>query len=115
MVSGYSRIIAARMLPSQRTGDLIDGHWQLLSGWNAVPKMLVWDNEAGVGQGKVTADFAAFARLLAVKIFLCRPRDPEAKGLVERANGYLETSFLPGLLPGVENADEGGVHDADEL
>jgi hypothetical protein len=27
---------------------------------------------------------------------LCRPRDPEAKGLVERANGYLETSFLPG-------------------
>ena len=26
----------------------------------------------------------------------CRPADPEAKGLVERANGYLETSFLPG-------------------
>jgi hypothetical protein len=24
------------------------------------------------------------------------PRDPEANGLVERANGYLETSFLPG-------------------
>jgi len=24
------------------------------------------------------------------------PADPEAKGLVERANGYLETSFLPG-------------------
>ncbi|MEU5811565.1 IS21 family transposase, partial [Streptomyces sp. NPDC047718] len=28
----------------------------------------------------------------------CRPRDPEAKGLVERANGYLETSFLPGRV-----------------
>ncbi|WP_329347227.1 IS21 family transposase [Streptomyces sp. NBC_01261] len=96
MVSGYSRIIAARMLPSRMTGDLIDGHWQLLTGWNAVPKMLVWDNEAGIGQGRVTVDFAAFAGLLAVKIFLCRPRDPEAKGLVERANGYLETSFLPG-------------------
>ena len=27
---------------------------------------------------------------------VCRPADPEAKGLVERANGYLETSFLPG-------------------
>lgn len=26
----------------------------------------------------------------------CRPVDPEAKGLVERANGYLERSFLPG-------------------
>ena len=27
---------------------------------------------------------------------LVGPADPEAKGLVERANGYLETSFLPG-------------------
>ena len=24
------------------------------------------------------------------------PRDPEAKGMVERANGHLETWFLPG-------------------
>ncbi|WMX45962.1 IS21 family transposase [Streptomyces roseicoloratus] len=96
MVSGYSRVIAARMLPSKRTGDLIDGHWRLLSEWGAVPKTLVWDNEAGVGRGKVTGEFAAFAGLLATRIHLCRPRDPEAKGLVERANGYLETSFLPG-------------------
>ncbi|MFE5538861.1 IS21 family transposase [Streptomyces sp. NPDC056492] len=96
MVSGYSRMITARMLPSKRTGDLIDGHWRLLTGWGAVPKMLVWDNEAGVGRGTPTSEFAAFAGLLATKIYLCRPRDPEAKGLVERANGYLETSFLPG-------------------
>ncbi|GAA2878361.1 transposase [Nonomuraea rubra] len=31
-----------------------------------------------------------------MRILQCRPGDPEAKGLVERANGYLETSFLPG-------------------
>ncbi|MFE4756460.1 hypothetical protein ACFRIB_40700 [Streptomyces mirabilis] len=54
-------------------------------------------NGAGVGRGRLTAGFAAFAGLLVAKIHLCRPRDPEAKGLVERANGYLETSFLPGL------------------
>ena len=29
-------------------------------------------------------------------VIVCKPGDPEAKGLVERANGYLETSFLPG-------------------
>lgn len=97
VVAGYSRVITARMLPSRQTGDLIDGHWRLLAdGWGAVPKMLVWDNEAGVGKGRLTSEFAAFAGLLAVKVHLCRPRDPEAKGLVERANGYLETSFLPG-------------------
>ncbi|MFJ4851739.1 MULTISPECIES: Mu transposase domain-containing protein [unclassified Streptomyces] len=32
---------------------------------------------------------------LAIRIHFCRPRDPEAKGLVGRANGYLGTSFLP--------------------
>ncbi|MFB6775819.1 IS21 family transposase [Streptomyces sp. NPDC056337] len=96
MVSGYSRVITARMLPSRRTGDLIDGHWRLLTEWGAVPRTLVWDNEAGVGRGRPTSEFAAFAGLLATRIYLCRPRDPEAKGLVERANGYLETSFLPG-------------------
>ena len=36
------------------------------------------------------------ATVIATRIHLCRPRDPEAKGLVERANGDLETSFLPG-------------------
>jgi transposase len=97
MVCGYSRVIAALMLPSRQAGDLIDGHWRLLSAWGAVPKMLVWDNEGAVGQhGKLTTEFAAFAGLLATRIYQCRPRDPEAKGLVERANGYLETSFMPG-------------------
>lgn len=34
--------------------------------------------------------------VLGIGVKLCRPGDPETKGLVERANGYLETSFLPG-------------------
>ncbi len=40
----------------------------------------------------------AFAGTLATQIKLAPPRDPESKGLVERANGYLETSFLPGRV-----------------
>jgi hypothetical protein len=66
--------------------------------WCAVPKPLVWDNEPGVGRGRPTTEFAALAGLLATRIHFCRPRDPEAKGLVERANGYPETSFLPGRV-----------------
>lgn len=34
--------------------------------------------------------------LLGTRIYVCRPRDPETKGKVERTNGYFETSFLPG-------------------
>jgi transposase len=103
MVSGYSRWIMARMLPSKAAADLIAGHWRLLTGLGAVPKALVWDNEAAVGSWRggspqLTEDFAAFAGLLGIRIIQCRPGDPEAKGLVERANGYLETSFLPGRV-----------------
>lgn len=38
----------------------------------------------------------AFRGSLGIRVIQCRPADPEATGLVERANGYLETSFLPG-------------------
>jgi transposase len=31
-------------------------------------------------------------------VVICRPRDPEAKGLVERLHDYLERSFLPGRV-----------------
>ena len=43
-----------------------------------------------------TAEFQAFRGTLGIGALLCQRGDPEAKGLVERANGYLETSFLPG-------------------
>jgi len=37
-----------------------------------------------------------FAGTLACQIKLLKPRDPESKGGVERRNGWLETSFMPG-------------------
>jgi hypothetical protein len=39
---------------------------------------------------------AAFTGALPARIVQLRPYDPESKGIVERANGYLETSSLPG-------------------
>jgi hypothetical protein len=33
---------------------------------------------------------------LATKLVLLPPKDPESKGLVERRNGWFETSFMPG-------------------
>jgi transposase len=101
MVAGYSRWMSAVLLPSRQTPDLLAGHWALLSRLGAVPRALVWDNEAAVGswrggRPKLTEDFEGFRGTLGIRVIQCRPRDPEAKGLVERANGYLETSFLPG-------------------
>jgi transposase len=41
---------------------------------------------------------SGFRGALGIRVIQCRPADPEAKGLVERANKYLETSFLPGRV-----------------
>ncbi|MEU8926613.1 hypothetical protein AB0D10_37785 [Kitasatospora sp. NPDC048545] len=101
-------VAAVRRRPDRRQlAEALDADPELLTGWQAVPKTLVWDNEPGVGRGRPTSEFAALAGLLATRLLFCRPRDPEAKGLVERANGYLETSFLPGRTftgPGDFNA-----------
>ena len=102
MAAGYSRMLFATMIPSRQAPDLIAGHWLLLSEHlGAVPRELVWDNESAVGswragKPKLTEDFDAFRGVLGCGVHQCRPGDPEAKGMVERGNGYLETSFLPG-------------------
>ena len=97
MVSGFSRTIGAVMIPSRQGGDILSGMWSLICGWGRVPKTLVWDREAAIGgTGRVSTAASAFAGTLATRIQLAPPRDPEYKGMVERANGYLETSFLPG-------------------
>ena len=101
MVCGYSRWLSAVMIPSRQGPDLLAGHWQLITGWGSAPQELVWDNVSAIGgwqagRPRLTEATNAFRGTLGIKVILCRPRDPEAKGLVERANGYLETSFLPG-------------------
>jgi transposase len=66
-----------------------------------VPRTLVWDGEGAVGKYRrgaplLTAETQAFRGVLGAKVVICKPGDPEAKGLLERVHGYLETSFLPG-------------------
>jgi hypothetical protein len=100
MVASYSRFITGRMIPTRQTPDLLAGIWSLLGGQlQAVPRRLVWDNETGIGRGgRLAVGVAAFTGMLATRIVQLPPYDPESKGVVERVNGYLETSFLPGRV-----------------
>jgi len=66
-----------------------------------VPRVLVWDGEGAIGRwraGRVelTVECQAFRGTLGTRVLVCKPADPEAKGLIERAHDYLERSFLPG-------------------
>jgi len=97
MTCGHSRITDAVMIPSRRGGDILAGMWEVIADWGACPRTLLWDREAAIGgTGRLTVEAASFAGTLGVRIKLAPPRDPESKGLVERRNGFFETSFLPG-------------------
>jgi transposase len=101
MVTGYARWASAVLIPARRAGDLFAGWWQLIEALGAVPRVLVWDGEGAIGRwrgrrSELTAECQGFRGTLAAKVIICRPRDPEAKGLVERLHDYLERSFLPG-------------------
>ncbi|MGI9621233.1 MAG: IS21 family transposase [Acidimicrobiales bacterium] len=100
-VPGFSRLIGAWMVQTRAAHDVLGAMSEVLGQLGGVPRLLVWDQEGCIGQWKagkevLTAPFQRFRGELGTAVRLCAPRDPEAKGLVERANGYLETSFLPG-------------------
>jgi transposase len=101
MVCAYSRWLMAVLIPTRSAADLFAGWWQLIAGLGAVPRVLVWDGEGAIGRWRagrpeLTADCQAFRGTLAAKVVVCKPADPEAKGIIERAHDYLERSFLPG-------------------
>jgi len=59
---------------------------------------LVWDRQAGIHAhgGRPTDEFAGMCGRLRVDWLFCEPADPQAKGVVERLQGYAETNFEPG-------------------
>ena len=100
-VLGFSRWLGGWMVPSRAAHDVLGGMLHVLAQFGAVPRCAVWDQEGCIGQWRhgrqvLTREFQAFRGAFGMHVRLCGPVDPEAKGVIERANGYLETSFLPG-------------------
>ena len=93
----HSRFMLAQMIPTRHTEDLLLGMWVLLQQLGRVPRRLIWDNESGIGRGKRHAEgVGGFTGTLATTLQRLKPYDPESKGIVERRNGFFETSFMPG-------------------
>jgi Mu transposase-like protein len=95
---GYSRAGAGALVFSKQTPDLLWGIARCLWQLGGLPGTLVWDRQAGLctRDGQPTPEFAALCGRLRVGWHFCRRRDPQAKGAVERLQGYLETNFEPG-------------------
>jgi transposase len=100
-VCGFSRFAGGWMVPSRAAHDVLGGHLEVLRQFGAIPRRLVWDQEGCIGRRRggittLTAEFQAFRGTLGAAAVILNAADPEAKGIVERNNGYYETSFLPG-------------------
>ena len=95
---GYSRAGAGALVFSKETPDLLWGVARCLWSLGGLPSTLVWDRQAGIHGhgGRPTAEFAALCGQLKVGWRFCEPADPQAKGVVERLQGYLETNFERG-------------------
>jgi len=97
IVPAFSRFITGEMVPTRHTEDLLLGSWSLIRSFGRVPRRLIWDGETGIGRrGRPAAGVAEFCGTLATRVHQLKPHDPESKGIVERRNGFFETSFMPG-------------------
>lgn len=97
ITAAHSRFMCAEMVPTRQTPDLLLGMWSLIEAFGRVPRRLLWDNEPGIGRrNRLAAGVGEFAGTLATRVHQLKAFDPESKGVVERRNGFFETSFMPG-------------------
>jgi len=100
-VTCYSRFTLARMIGSKEAPDVLGGHLGLVAELGAVPRMGVYDGEPAISvrRGRrliYTHDYLRLKGTLGMGSIVLAKGHPERKGVVERTNGYLETSFMPG-------------------
>jgi transposase len=95
---GYSRAGAGVLVFSRQTEDLLAGIAGCLERLSGLARTLVWDRQSGIHGhgGRPTDAFAALCGQLRVGWDVCEAADPQAKGVVERLQGYAETNFEPG-------------------
>jgi len=64
-----------------------------------LPEKLVWDRESAIAAGgRPTEPFAAFCGQLPVGWVILEPRDPQAKGQLERSHRFMRSNFEPGRV-----------------
>jgi transposase len=80
--------------------DLLPAALGCFERLGGAPEKVVCDNDAAIvkerrgGRAVLHDEVATFFGLLGTKVIVLRPGDPQAKGQVERTNGYLDRSFL---------------------
>jgi len=97
-VLGYSRFGAGALVFSKEAPDVLWGMRRCVWRIGALPRRLVVDREGCLhaGGGRPSEEFASFCGQLSVGWRILDPGDCQAKGVSERLQGFMETSFEPG-------------------
>jgi transposase len=95
---GYSRFGSGALVFSKEAPDVLWGMRRCVWRIGALPGRLVVDREGCLhaGGGRPTEEFASFCGQLSVGWRILDPGDCQAKGVSERLQGFMETSFEPG-------------------
>ena len=97
-VLGYSRFGAGALVFSKEAPDVLWGMQRCVWRIGALPRRLVVDREGCLhaGGGQPSEEFASLCGQLSVGWRILDPGDCQAKGVSERLQGFVETSFEPG-------------------
>lgn len=94
----YSAAHAVVFTHTKTVADVTGALPGVLSRLAGLPRSLVVDRDSSIvvpRTRRVHDEVASLLGQLAIRPIVLPPRKPTSKGAVERANGYLETSFLP--------------------
>jgi transposase len=97
-VLGYSRVGVGALVFSKEAPDVLWGMRRCLWRWGVLPRRLVVDREGCLhaGGGRPSEELAGFCGQLQVGWRILDTGDCQAKGVVERLQEFMETSFEPG-------------------
>jgi transposase len=95
----WSRAIAGTLIFSKEAPDILWALGRNLQRLGALPEKLVWDRESAIAAGgRPTPEFAGFCGQLEVGWVILEPRDPQAKGALERSHRFMRSNFEPGRV-----------------
>ncbi len=96
----HSAAHAAVFTFARTMGDLLAAALGCFERLGGAPEKVVCDNDPGIVRERLDRraflhdEVAAFFGALGTKVIVLNPGDPQAKGSVERTNGYFDRSFL---------------------